>query len=173
MALREYFESRPLDTPLVVDGSELGDEEDDVGYVTLSEGIGALLVKDADGQDWRLSWEGDEPGADRRRGLPPGSYDVTGYRMIDRSREGEEWHISVTGVRHWKLEVDTGETLEVEVDATVHMRSGMRGKRATMSIVGMHGAGLSIYKDGRRIPINFRVTDSEGEVLAKGPMNYG
>ncbi len=54
MALREYFESRPLDTPLVVDGSELGDEEDDVGYVTLSEGIGALLVKDADGQDWRL-----------------------------------------------------------------------------------------------------------------------
>ena len=173
MALREYFESRPLDTPLVVDGSELADEEDDVGYVTLSEGIGALLVKDADGQDWRLSWEGDESGADRRRALPQGSYDVTGYRLIDRSREDELWHISATGVRHWRLEVDAGETEEVEIDATVHMRSGMRGKRATMSIVGMHGAGLSIYKDGRRIPINFRVTDSQGEVLAKGPMNYG
>ena len=173
MALREYFESRPLDTPLVVDGSELGDEDEELGYVTLTQGIGAVLVKDADGQPWRLSWEADDQGTDRRRGLPPGSYDVTAYRMIDRSREDAEWHISVSGLREWKLEVDAGETAELEVDATVHMRAGVRRGMASMSIVGMHGAGLSIYKDGRRIPINFRVIDSQGEVLAKGPMNYG
>ena len=172
MALREYFESRPLETPTVVDGPELADESE-VGYVTLSEGTGAVLVEDEYGQAWRLSWEGDESDADRRRALPPGSYNVTGYRLIDRSREDAVWHISVSGVHHWKLEVDAGETEEIEVDATVHMRAGMRRERASMSIVGMHGAGLSIYKDGRRIPISFRVTDSGGEVLAKGPMNYG
>ncbi len=174
MALREYFESRPLETPLVVDGSELDDEDqDEVGYVTLPEGFGAVLVKDADGLAWRLSWEGDDAEADRRRALPPGTYSVTGYRLIDRSREDALWHISVTGIRGWKLEVDAGETEEIEVDATVHMRAGMRNGSASMSIVGMHGAGLSIYKDGRRIPISYKITDDEGEVLAKGPMNYG
>jgi len=157
----------------VVDGSELGQETEEVGYVILPEGVGAVLVKGADGQPWRLSWEGDDSSADRRRALPPGTYDVTGYRMIDRSREDAEWHISVSGLRGWKLEVDAGETEQLKVDATVHMRAGMRRGMASMSIVGMHGAGLSIYKDGRRIPINFRVIDSQGEVLAKGPMNYG
>ena len=87
MALREYFESRPLETPTVVDGPELdGEDEDEVGYVTLSKKFGAVLVKDEYGQGWLLSWEGDEPDADRRRALPPGSYDVTGYRLIDRSQ---------------------------------------------------------------------------------------
>ena len=42
-----------------------------------------------------------------------------------------------------------------------------------MGITNPDGAGLSIYKDGRRIPIRYRLVDESGEVVREGPMNYG
>ena len=41
-----------------------------------------------------------------------------------------------------------------------------------MAITGQK-AGLTIYKDGKRIPVRYRLVDGEGAEVAAGKMNYG
>ncbi|MHC4450497.1 MAG: hypothetical protein ACYS0E_10250 [Planctomycetota bacterium] len=32
--------------------------------------------------------------------------------------------------------------------------------------------GLSVYRDGKRVPVIYKVFDKKGKVLAQGTMNY-
>ncbi len=52
------------------------------------------------------------------------------------------------------------------------MKKRIHAGRVAMSITGQK-AGLTIYKAGKRIPIRYRLVDSEGTELAAGKMNYG
>ena len=111
---------------------------------------------------------------DRRRALPPGDYEVVSLRQTDRTRAGEVWHTSATGAQLGRVVVEEGEVEPLEPDATIRVGKGLRGgEQVAMTITHPSGAGLTIYKDGRRIPVAFRVVAADGEVLRHGPMNYG
>ncbi|MHC4957726.1 MAG: hypothetical protein ACYTGN_05065 [Planctomycetota bacterium] len=47
------------------------------------------------------------------------------------------------------------------------------GLQLGFSITGADGRGLSIYRNGKRVAVSYRLVDGNGKVLDRGPMNYG
>lgn len=52
------------------------------------------------------------------------------------------------------------------------MKKRLHAGRVGMAITGQK-AGLTIYREGKRIPVRYRLVDAEGSELAAGKMNYG
>ena len=82
--------------------------------------------------------------------------------------------IAPKGVRTFT--VRKGVTHKVGIDPSITF--GAKGADANgfmiqVPIVGQHHAGVTIYKAGKRIPMNFVVTGTDGKELEKGKMNYG
>ena len=174
--MQAWLREQPLPLPQVVD--EAPEEAQPThGLLSLPAGQeAAVLLQGQDGELLRLSWEQREGAAastDRRRALPVGSYRIRGVRIVDRSREGEVWHTSASGHRLGHLEVEAGQLQALELDPTVQLSKSLRRGRAAMSINRPGGAGLSIYKDGRRVPIGYRLVDAAGRAVASGRMRYG
>ncbi|GIS61850.1 MAG: hypothetical protein CM1200mP2_40750 [Planctomycetaceae bacterium] len=42
-----------------------------------------------------------------------------------------------------------------------------------MTITGENESGLTIFRQGRRIAIQYRVLDAQGRAIASGVMKYG
>lgn len=61
----------------------------------------------------------------------------------------------------------------MKIDARVHLAPHLTPKRVGVAVTGDGGAGLSIYKDGRRIPLRYRVVGAQGQELAQGALRYG
>ena len=59
------------------------------------------------------------------------------------------------------------------MDSRIHVASRVSGKHGAMKISGAKEAGLTIYRSGARIPIEYRVLDGDKAVLATGLMEYG
>ncbi len=142
------------------------------GLVTVSFAAGDLFLSDAEDHAYRLSWNADEPQAERRRALPAGSYRLRTYRIV-RTEGGERWHVSATAPSLRRIEVRAGETTHVELDDTIAIHSRLSDTQAGMNIQGDSGAGLSIYRGAKRIPIDYRVRDEADVVVATGTMRYG
>ena len=145
------------------------------GSASASFEEGSLIVSNAKGELIRLAWEPREGltmPQDRRRALEPGEYRLVGYRVVTRDASGLRWHVSATG-KMKKLVVESGRDLRVDVDERIRVAQRFDGKSAGMEIRGDGGAGLTIYRDGKRIPVPYRVVDDSGAVLARGDMRYG
>lgn len=140
--------------------------------MTASFDAGDLYLVDETGQSFRLSWTGQEDGDARALALPAGEYVLKTYRIV-RDRGDERWHVSATKESIQEVEVRAGENTVVEIDDSIRVSSKLAIGQAQMMIAGEHGAGLSIYRDGKRIPIEFRVVDEKGALLASGHMRYG
>jgi hypothetical protein len=41
------------------------------------------------------------------------------------------------------------------------------------NVQGLHGAGMTIYRNGKRIPMAYKITDSDGKLIESKGMNYG
>ena len=144
-------------------------------------------MKDKQGRFYRLTWEpgddDDSPASDsstdqdRRRTLPAGEYTLTGYRLVRRDEQDTSWFISTTAPKIRDVVVTEGETQRVTIDPTIGMQCRTRPHHGSigiqMGVQGEHHSGLSIYRDGKRIPIGYLVTDAQGRALAQGAMRYG
>ena len=152
-----------------------GEGEAQLGSVSPSFDEGSLIVSSAEGEFLRLAWEPREGltmPQDRRRALEAGEYRIVGYRIVRRDASGTRWHVSASG-KIKKLVVESGRDLRVEVDERVRVAQRFDGSSAGMEIRGDGGAGLTIYRDGKRIGVPYRVVDESGIVLARGDMRYG
>jgi len=143
-----------------------------MGTVTPEFLEGDLFLTDADGRNWRLTWSGDEDGTQRARALPAGTYQLKTYRIV-RYEAGERWHVSATSLGIAELDVIAGEELLVELDDAIVLRSSLSRKRAQLKFEGAAEAGLTIYRDGARIPVDYRLLAANGALLSAGPMEYG
>lgn len=124
----------------------------------------------------RLAWEARENAprpTEKFRTLPAGRYTVVGFRIVDRSRKDEVWHVSGSGPKLATIEVPASGELAIEVPAGLSIKSRFDGASAGMEIRGAFGAGVSIYRGGTRIPIEYRILSAAREELARGRMNYG
>jgi len=139
----------------------------------LAEGVrgAAAFLRDERGLVRRVSWERDE--ADRRRALPAGTYELVGYRLLARDAAGVAWHVSAGGKTLRTLELAAGEETRLELDPTIHLQRRLNGRAVEVAVQGEAQSGLSIYRDGKRIPLAYRVLDARGAVLAEGPITYG
>jgi hypothetical protein len=134
---------------------------------------GALLLRGEDGHVVRVSWEESANGADRRRALPAGEYALVGYRLIREDGHGATWHVSAGGKTIRELELAAGSEQEIGIDPAIRMAPNVKHEDFGVAIQGESGAGLSIYKEGKRIPLGYRRLAADGKPLAEGKVNYG
>jgi hypothetical protein len=133
--------------------------------VTASFAEGSAVLA-GEGGDVTLVWDpkGPAPGA------PPGKYRVRTTRI---SREN--FLISAAAGPEPTLAVK--DKAELKVDETVRFDGQAKrlGNKLDLgfSIKGKDGRGLSVYKDGKRVPVTYKVLAKDGAVLAQGKMNYG
>ncbi len=172
-ALVAYLKETPLELPRVAPrvSDSLPPEH---GLVELPLGEGVLILRDARGSAHRLQWdETQREAAARTRTLPAGEFTIVTKRLVRRSDDGTKWHTSSTVHGGRLLRIIAGETTRYEERPAIRLTRRARGERLAMNVQDEDGAGLSIYKQGRRISIDYRLLDSEAEVLQQGPMRYG
>lgn len=172
--MRTYLVAEPLPLPRVVDGGA-GPAAGE-GWVVPSFERGAALLRAADGRLVRLSWEdgaAEQANPEQRRALAPGSYTLAGYRLQLRDAQGKSWHVSASAVKGVTLDVQAGRESRLEIEPTIRIAERAQSDGVSVSVQGMKGAGLTIYKEGKRIPLAFRRLDAEGRVLGEGKIQYG
>jgi len=166
-----WFGGTPLELPETHAAAPAGEGPGrGAGTVTVNFERGELLLEDREGGAHRLVWDGSQEPAGRS--LPAGTYVLRTYRVV-REAGGRTWHVSATKPSIRELRVRPGKTSRVELDLAIRMEASLVGRQARMSIRGDEDAGLSIYADGRRIPMGFRVLGRDGETLVEGEMEYG
>lgn len=145
------------------------------GVLTPNFEEGTLLLKDKDGTFYRLGWKKND--RDRRRALPPGAYTLTAYTLVRRDDTGKEWFLSATGRAIRTLDVRAGTEQKIALQEFAHVLCRavpMQGGVQIQGVVqGEHHSGTSLYRDGQRITLGYRLSDSQGKELAAGNLEYG
>lgn len=122
----------------------------------------------------RLSWENGET---RKRDesplrvLAPGRYRVIRYGVARRAGEAT-WRTSVTARKIRELVVEAGEEVVLELPQRIRVGRRLAHGRVSMTIQDEHDAGLTLYKDGTRIPVEY-VVEKDGREHARGNIRYG
>ncbi len=146
-----------------------------MGLVTASFAEGSIIAKNAQGKLFRLAW--DRQDKDRRRALPAGTYTLTHYQLVRRDSQDKAWFLAATSHGFGRLVVRAGQEQAVKVKEAVSLKWKVHaaGGSLDMNMVlhGEHHAGVSLYKDGKRIAARYRVTDAEDKELAAGLLEYG
>jgi len=168
--LIDYLSKKPLPLPKVVDSAIEPSAAEGTLDTNLERAV--VFLEDRLGQAYRVSWDGTEDHAARRRSLPAGEYKLRTYRVL-RDRGPQAWHTSATAPRIQWVVIKAGEPTQLEINPRVKIRAKLHGSRAQMSITGHEKAGLSVYLDGKRIPIGYRLVSANGDEEASGSMNYG
>lgn len=177
-----FLKSGALQGPRAVTAPPAKNEEQ-AGFVKPGFEEGSLLLKNKDGAFFRLVWQNKEDGTpgtvadDLRRALLPGDYTLTGYTIVRRDDQKKEWFLWATGRAIRKLTVRAAEEQQVRVDETIQARftarSGGDSIQIQVAISGEHHSGLSIFREGQRIPIHFHIASAQGHELATGTVEYG
>jgi hypothetical protein len=122
----------------------------------------------------RLRWD---PGGDRERELPAGAYEVTGYRHVALGEDGVTWIWSTTSAMYRELQVQAGKTVHLDVKRkiAVHARAFTKKNKQRVALVfkAEPRLGNTIYRNGKRIDIEWQCLDVKGAVLSQGNMRYG
>lgn len=171
MALATYLRAKPLPLPSVVGASRVATSGPQ-GEVTASFERGALIVQHADGRAFRVTWEGVGDRGSQPRALPVGTYKVRGYRVLADDAAGVPWMLSSSGASLGVFTVAAGKTTAVPSDGTVRLVKQRRGQTVSVAVQGHAHAGLTVYRNGKRIPMGYRLV-AEGKVVDEGPMAYG
>jgi hypothetical protein len=172
-----FLKSDAVERPKLLDRPP-SENLDHIGYLTSSlDDCSVVLKRQSDGRAFQLLWKKGSGGKDdRRRALPPGEYQITGYRIARRDTEGHDWFISGAGkIRTLKVHAGHVQDLKLMEVIGLTCRALPRGGDVQVQAIvqGEHHCGLSIWKDGLRIPIHFRIADAAGKELASGTLKYG
>ena len=112
------------------------------------------------------------------RALPAGEYALVGYRLIQKDVGVDLWYASATGESIAVIAVAAGAAVRPELDPAVTIELA-RAELADgalqlgMSVTGAGGAGLTLYKNSKRIPIAYSVTTKKRKELVRANMTYG
>jgi hypothetical protein len=173
--LIEYLGGKPLPLPEVLDApapASAGAAEVVPGFAR-----GVVLLRAQDGRLLRLSWDEEprppEDRQDRRRSLPAGKYALVGYRLIERDDSGTIWHLSASAPSIRSIELRADQPNELAIDATIHVAGRLGTEQLGIAVQGEKRSGLSIYRDGKRIPIGYELLGPDGETLGQGKITYG
>jgi hypothetical protein len=174
-ALIDFLKKGVLPPPTVLASSGEKDGEAQ-GSVKLDFAEGSLLLKSADGKFLRIVRDSAES-KDERRHLPAGSYKLTGYHLTRRDAKGTEWFLAVNLRGGRPITLKAGQTLPLKTDPAVTIACKAKVAAGTVAVTahvaGEHHAGVTLYKDGKRILIGYRITDRDGKLLGQGMLDYG
>ena len=87
------------------------------------------------------------------------------------------WFLSSTGPAVKKVQVSARSPNKLAIPGAVHFkaRAHRKGQKLQLgfALFGADHRGISIYREGKRVPVTYRVLDQKGKTIAKGAMNYG
>ena len=134
-----------------------------------------MILRDSDKNEIRLSW--DKKGQSGEvRPLAPGNYTVVGYRFEKRADDGTEWMLTASSMSFAKLTVKPGTVVTVPVPKSISQggQVSLNGHSANVMMALAFGrGGVTIYRDGERIPMPFRLIDPSGKSVGGGNIEYG
>lgn len=171
MALAAYLASKPLRLPTVVD-SRSTKAAGAQGKVIADFKRGAMIVQHQDGRQFRVTWEAKGDNASQPRSLPVGGYKVRGYRVLADDASGVPWLLSSSGASLGTFEVSAGNQTLMPSDGSLRLVKQRRGNTVSVAVQGHDRAGVTIYRDGKRIPMGYRLV-ANGKLVDEGPMAYG
>lgn len=136
--------------------------------VLTSARAGEILLVNEAGTVYRPRWAAGQAG--ERRVIPAGAYRVAGYRAVEGG-----WFVSTTG--GGDLVLAAGEVQAVDLDPTIHIEfhAGRDGAAVNLGVGVSSGSetGLSIYREGHRIPLTVVLEGAGGATVASGDLHYG
>lgn len=165
--LKQKKDWRPtrLDTPT--------DDKKATSFVAPEFTAGSTVLQRGDRLITLVWRKGDE---DKQRSLPAGEYTVRTTR-VEGEKDGKWWFLSSSGPGAAKVIVEDDNTTKFAANNVVLLsaKAMQKGKqiRLALGIGGADKRGISIYREGKRIPVTYRLLDKEGKTLAEGAMNYG
>ena len=143
-----------------------------------------LLLRSPDQRVYELTWRAGD--RDQRRRVPEGTYALLGYRISRRGADGKTWLLSTTANGEFTVPVAEGRTIRPPIDPRIHLRvrvgiqskhlqvaAKIRGELWPPGLDEPWILGLSIYRDGIRLPLFCRALDANGETVLSSPMSYG
>lgn len=144
------------------------------GFVEPGFDSGEVFVK-VSRETYRLVWKkGDK---DRRRALPIGEHKITGYRISRTAKDGSRWILSTTSPGYRKVTIQSGKTVKLGIRAVLRCNFNIRGKpgrkRAGMVFLGQGRTGITLYRNGKRIPMAVRLVNRRGRPSQESAMQYG
>ncbi len=139
--------------------------------VTSNIPVGSVVLSGKQGLV-RLTWKKGQ----REHYLSPGDYRIRNLRVVEKKGK-ETWFLSSTQPRGRALQVEAGSPLHLRLTRGILFGGKARWKgRELMLGFGLRdsqGRGLSIYRNGKRVPIRYELLSSSGKRLQSGEMNYG
>jgi len=120
----------------------------------------------------RLTWKKDQ----RAHYLAPGPYRIRNARIVEKKGK-DTWFLSSTEPRGPVLQVEGGSPLHLRLTRRIVFggKAHWKGRELFLgfSLRDAKGRGLSIYRNGKRVPIRYELLSAEGRRLKSGKMNYG
>ena len=157
--------------PKRLDGPPTGDAAG--AHVLPAFDAGSIVLQRGD-RVFNLVWSAKDK--DRRRALPAGEYRL---RSTHLAREADDawWFISQSGPPFEKVPVaKTGATKFTLIGTVRFDAAASRDDKKlmlTFSITGADDRNVSVFRNGKRITVAYKVFDAKGKELAHGPMKYG
>jgi len=134
------------------------------GSVVLARGVARVRVV------WPLGAK------DVRRELEPGPYRVRAAAM-ERKVGSALWFATMSGPPHQPFVVGERGVSKLVIDDRLKFTGQAKrdGKlwRLSFKFRAWSGGGVTVFKDGKRIAVSYRVLDKDGKLLASGKTNYG
>ena len=144
-----------------------------MAWVEPSFGCGSVVLQRGD-RLLRVVWP--LGGRDQRRALPPGKYKIRELRM-ERKKGRATWFISSSGPPYQPLHVSAKGLTKLTIDDGLVCKLTVKpkGKELTIgfNMRAQHGHSITLFKNGKRFVLTYRVLDAKGKQLAQGTMNYG
>lgn len=161
-------------TSVPVDGLQLD------GAIAVNFDEGSLIVRNEKKEIYRLVWQRQKGGAEavsRLRSLPPGKYTLTNYQLTTRDKDGIDWLICASAHSVVKFDVTAGKQALIQVDPAIRMDFLAASKKDKslgfkLEFTGHNKAGISIFRDGQRVPVSFLIADAAGNRLGGGPFEF-
>lgn len=107
--------------------------------------------------------------------LNEGTYKVLNVRTVKKDKNGVSWVLSATKPSGIPLEIKKSEVTTLEFKPKLEIDLRARRLRGGISInVGMSvdGAGATVFKDGEKVPVRYKVFSKDGKELTSGTMTY-
>ncbi len=180
MALIRWLKNAKRGRPTRIDAPPADSKKDGKNaspHVEPTFGAGSVVLARGD-RLFTLVWSSKDTAKTRRRALPAGEYRVRTTR-IEGQKDGAWWFLSSTGPagEGRKVRVTKRDATKFSIADTVVFEAIVRQHRGKMmlgfSIAGTDGRGLSVYRDGKRVPVAYKILGKKGKTLAQGTMNYG
>lgn len=104
-----------------------------------------------------------------------GSYKIRNMRAVRKDKAGAAWVLSTTKPSGVPLEITKSEETTLTFDPKVQFELRARRLQGGLNInagMSVNGAGATVFKDGEKVPVKYKIISKDGKELNSGTLTY-